>query len=501
MKKSSRSQTTKLVYGFFLLLISVSAFADSDPNQLLSFKKIYVEPVQDNVDGAFKAPIEQSYKEIFERNPRFEMVSDAGQADSIVRTKIEKKTSGLDLDISLVALGTGEVFSADHQTIAVSSNGAETGKAVKALLKTALKRIPFYGTVTGRDGAELTFDIGAAHGLRKGDVVQISRVDNIKRHPLLKSIVDVQMVPVGTATVEQTEENIAFGKVESEIAGESIRRMYKVTAIESQASEGKKEVSKPTEGLAANASPAGDNVPDGVERPTIGYVNLGLFLGSFSSSSSKASTNTTADGSGFAPGFRLSAEVWLTKRWFADFLVAYNTISFSSKTKVGGAENPTKQESTSSTREIGFNAGYKYLPTNDIYGPQAYVKLGYYNFKFDTSISAPDLLSPKTYGGLNVGVGGQLPITSREWGALLNVNFLLFSSMSEDGFQTGQDPSKTVANFYVGGYHYFNSQLAVRAGLLFEVFSTSFGNSNDTSTAASTSQKSIGFLPSLLYYF
>src|SRR5262249_441131 len=124
---------------------------------------------------------------------------------------------------------------ADHMTIQAGSNGQETGVAVKDLLKTALKRIPFYGTVTGRDGSELTFDIGSAHGLKKGDSIQISRVDQIKRHPLLKSIVDAQLVPVGTATIDQVEDTIAFGHVQNEIAGEAIRKWYKVTAIEARA--------------------------------------------------------------------------------------------------------------------------------------------------------------------------------------------------------------------------------------------------------------------------
>jgi len=113
-------------------------------------------------------------KRFFDRNPRFELVSDAAKADTVVRTVLSKKTAGIDIDITLLLTGTGEVFTSEHDSVPASATGRDTGVKVKQLLKAALKRIPFYGTVTGRDGQELTFDIGASHGLRKNDVIQIS---------------------------------------------------------------------------------------------------------------------------------------------------------------------------------------------------------------------------------------------------------------------------------------------------------------------------------------
>src|SRR5689334_1503277 len=134
MKKSSHSRITRFLLAAFLLA-PLAAHGEADPNHLLSFKKIYVDPVQDNVDGTFKAPVEQSYKEIFDRNPRFELVSDRGSADSEIKTTLEKKTSGLDIEISLIVTDTNEIFSTDKSTIPATASGAETGKAVKALLK------------------------------------------------------------------------------------------------------------------------------------------------------------------------------------------------------------------------------------------------------------------------------------------------------------------------------------------------------------------------------
>jgi hypothetical protein len=489
---------SKRLARFFLAAIltaSVPAFAGqndtSDPNQLLAFKKIFVEPVHDNVDGTFQAPVEQSYKEIFERNPRFELVSDKGSADSAIRTVITKKATGTDIEITLLVLGTGEIFSTDKTSLAGEATGKETGGAVKALLKTALKRIPFYGTITGRDNSQLTFDIGMAHGLKMGDVVQISRVDNVKRHPLLKSIVDVQMVPAGNAVIDNVEETIAFGHVNTEIAGEQLKRLYKVTAIEARAPE-------PPKGFPS-AVPGGtieEKADSEGERPELGYISLGPFIGGFASSTSQNGGSTNFTGSAFSPGFKVSSEIWLTKRWFVDIGFGYTGMSYSQQNALVPTL-PSLPGVSSSTREFSINTGYKYLPDNSVYGPQAYVKLGYYSFTFDTEVQPPQAMSPKAYSGCNLGLGGMLPVTnSYDWGVRLDLNILLFPSLSETSFLTGPDPSATVAGLYLGGYHHFSPQIAVRAGLTFDIYTASF-----KSNSSSTSQKVIGFTPALVYYF
>lgn len=467
--------------------------AEIDPNQLLAFKKIYVEPATDNVDGAFRAPVDQSYKEVFDRNPRFELVDSAAEADTVIKTVLTKKTTGVDIEITLIAKLSEESFSSDKTTIPPEASGSETGSAVKQLLKGALKRIPFYGTVTGRENKELTFDIGSAHGLHKGDLLQISRVDNIKRHPLLKTIVDAQLVPVGTAAVDEVEETMAFGHVHNEIVGQTIQKLHKVTAVEGRLVP--EEASTADSDADQSSGESTITKGDEYQGPHLGWFGLGLFLGEFSSSSSQRSGASSFSGSSFSPGAKVGGEVWITKRWFADMSLGMTTFSYAQRDERLESQ-PGKNEASASTRAFGFNFGYRYLPTSDLNGPQAYFKLGYYNYTFDVMTIATDLQSSKSYSGLNLGVGGSLPIFAQGTGALLNFNLLLFPSIDEGSYATGAGGSASGVNFFVGMYHFFSSNLALRAGLQFDVYSADFDEG-----ASSTGQRQFGFLPSLLYYF
>ena len=509
MKKNFHSPATKLAtYPIFAILalgLNITlgnAFAegtstDVEQNQLLSFKKVFVDQATDNVDGVFAATVADAYKEIFERNPRFEMVSKRADSDSAVATKLEKKTTGIDIEISLQLTATSEVFSTDRTTLAPTATGLEIASGVKALLKTALRRIPFYGTVTGREGNEVTLDIGAANGLQKGDVVQISRADQIKRHPLLKTIVDVQMVPVGAVSIDMVEETIAFGHVYSEITGEKIQRMQKVTAVEARVQDPKKDRPRSSGGGIIDFDRKTDE-PDQSDRPQLGFVSLGPVLGSFSSSTSLSAGATNYSGSSFAPGFKLAGELWLTKNWFADLEFGLTTFSFA-QTDQSIVPTPDVEGVSSSTRFLGFDAGYRYLPTGSIYGPFAAVRLGLRSFSFNTTNQTSSNLSSKGYFGLNLGVNGQLPLLSRDNGLLMAINLMLFPGFSEDVPVTSTaDSSTTAVNFALGGYYHITSQVSVRAMLQFDIYSVSFG---EGATAASTSQHQFTFIPSILYYF
>src|SRR4051812_44308756 len=107
MKKSSRKPIIDIPFFFFALGLLLNAGAgfcasDDDPNKLLAFKKLHLEKIRDNVEGVFQQPFERAYREVFQRNPRFELVADPAAADATIRTSVEKKTSKTTFEISLI---------------------------------------------------------------------------------------------------------------------------------------------------------------------------------------------------------------------------------------------------------------------------------------------------------------------------------------------------------------------------------------------------------------
>ena len=465
----------------------------ADHNLTFSFKKIFIDKVEDNMDGAFQAPIQQAFKELFQKNPRFELVDDANRADTLIKSRFEKLADGYHISISTYLHPSGDLFSLDETLITKEAEAQEIIKKVKQLLKTSLRRIPFYGTITGKEAQTVVLDIGMSQGIRKGDILQISRVDNPKRHPLLKKIVDIQLYPVGNVVVDTVEENLSFGKINIEIPGEKILKYYKITSIE-----------------ANNQADLNYKIKDPKtiqedeisleSKPKLGFVDMGLMLGSFSSSTSINSGTTVYSGSAFAPGFKLSGELWLTKNWFLDGFFSYQFLTYSQTNQSVPNTTTTNNSYSSTLRNIGFNGGYKYLPSNLISGAQIYAKLGYTSFNWGIQDSANDLLSSKTYSGFNLGIGGQIPLGGTDlWGAQIKINVLLFPSLSQGGYVLGSSPSSSGVNFYLGGYRNINPFFAAKFGMYFETYSANFENT--VGTQATTNQKQFSFVPSISYFF
>ena len=458
----------------------------ADPNALFSFKKIFPAPHQDNVDGAFDSVVGRDKDEFFSVNPRFQKAGDRAAADGILALKIEKKAESIELEARLLVGGTEEVFGWETLKVRGDIDDVMLRSKLVALIKALMGRIPFFGTVSGRDGDQVTLDIGSYQGVGEGDLVQIARIDAVKRHPLLKQVVDMQLVPVGSVRVTQVEEGLAFGRVEGEFPGETVRRLHKISGLERKSID-----AAPVQGGKKGRS---QGLFENEKHPQYGMVSLGVSLAGFSHGATR--TGRSLAGGGFNPGFRLSGEIWLTSGFFAELTAGGSIMSYSQ----AAGSSAVAAGVPSTTRSFGINGGYRFLFGDSIYGPQLSARFGYLNYRWQVGTSAEDLLTARTYGGLNLGIGAALPFGKRPYGAQVNVGMMLFPSYSETSQVIGAkgDDSSTVAQFYLGGYYFFEPRLSVRAGIHFESYST------DISTfgaSGSSSQKNIGFLPSVQYYF
>ncbi len=503
-----RPKTTTIL---FLALIGIGiwttqGFAQSaDPNPFFAFKKIYIAPIKDNVEGAFRPAFDQSYREVFSRNPRFEIVSKVEDSDSVLNTTINKKPAGLECILNLQVHAGKEKdenenqFASEKITLPAQSDDVEIRASAKRLLKTILKRIPFYGTISGREDASLTFDIGALSGLKKGDIVQISRVDAIRKHPLLKNILDVSMVPVGTAEVDSVETSISFGQIREEYPGEKMQRYHKITSVEARGEESNP-VKIPEEGFSAER---GKIEEEELARPEIGYVSVGPFLGVLSYSASQNNGAVNPSGSGLNPGIRISTEIWLTRNLFFDVDLGYSAASMS--LKKGITSNVTSSFSTS-TKQFAFDFGYRHYLWSNSKGPSVYGKLGYQSFTWTTPVDVDWLLGPKTFSGWRLAFGGSVPMhRSKQMGLMMNLNLGLFPSYTQSGSNLSPDstqlPDASIVSFGLGFYNYFLNNMAFRLSFVLDVYSVEYTGGAAGYGTSNASVKQIGVLPSILFYF
>ena len=106
---------------------------------------------------------------------------------------------------------------------------------IKGHLQTALTKlfaqIPFIGQVTGRDQGDVTVNLGAVTGIKRGDTLVIGTIDEVKRHPLLKQIVEWRVTNVGKIDIDSVDEQLAFGHVTDQEDGHEIARYQKVLRL------------------------------------------------------------------------------------------------------------------------------------------------------------------------------------------------------------------------------------------------------------------------------
>ncbi len=494
----NKKTTNYFKFVFFTLGFISTAFAQevtkSDPNSRLAFKKLYVEKIEDNAGGTFNNIIEESFGDVLSKNPRFERVDNPSKADTFLKTRIDKLSTGIELEVQILVGEQKQLFSNDKALVNGDAIDLEIKVAAKKMLKTVLTKVPFSGTVTGRDGTELTFDIGALHGVKRGDILQISRIDQIQEHPLLKSIVDLRLIPVGTALVEDVEDVISFGRVHNELPSSQIERFYKITSVAGHMDLDGAEETKGKTGLKSS-------IQSEDERPRLGYIFLGPYFGSFSSSSSSQSAIGTASFSGSAmiPGFRLGGEAWLTKNWFIDLSYGMHLIGFKQEGQTAAGVAAASEDATTNSTTLAFHGGYKFLFKNSLLGPQVIVKAGYRNFSWNTPIQPAALMSPKSYSGFHLDFSGELPMEDPIHVIGLGAGIMLFTSLTEEGSFTGSpdQSSVTAVNFHLGYKYRLSTRIQVDVKLMFESFSTDFGDP----ASSTTSQKQIGVLPTVQYLF
>jgi hypothetical protein len=500
------------------LALPRAARASAELDRLYALETVGFLKSWDNVDGLFADYVAAAYRDYFSRHSRFVLqeISRAEQVltrsklsyaqviqdreilgqlarstrtQSILRTKIQKEGPQYRFTLDLLHSPKMDVLATETFLLEERRDGDAPGLGdVKGELQKALDRLiaklPFKGHVTGRDGSSLTLNIGANENVEPGDTVVIATVDEVKKHPLLGSIVDWRISSTGKAEVQGVEDRISFARVSEEEPNREVARYQKVIQVLKRPAPPEPPVIHEEDELKKKRE----------EMPKLGFVAGNALLGGMSRIYSAPAGQVGRDGGGMMVGGKVDGQLWLNRDFFTELQVGLGAWSFEQQTSDAAALETASAAGTMLTMKAA--AGYSYLVTGDFYGPKGWVKAGFRStsYQFPTVDDPLENMAPISYRSLFIGVGGDLPIRDG-FGATLNFDFGLITSGKQTAVPGRSVTSSSEVAFTVGGFYRWTNRITLRACL------DILAHGSDLNNGGTVSQKAITLAPAVLYYF
>ncbi|MGK5081998.1 hypothetical protein WDW37_01740 [Bdellovibrionota bacterium FG-1] len=523
-----------------IILATGSAEATTEVDQKYFLNAIGSLNATDNVDGLFADYVTIAYKDYFLHQSRFRFVdlskantllaqskipytkaiedpevlaqlSRSMKIQSLLRTRIRRQGPEYRFTVEWLHAPGMEVLASESFSLSDPGRGTPAGDdgqkgsgfpglgditgSFKVALDNLFKRVPFIGEVTGRDDRAVTVNLGLLSGVHRGDTLLVGTLDEVKKHPLLKQIVDWRITPTGRIEVDQADEAMAFCHVVSEEEKRKVGRYQKIIQIIPRSVKVAKYADSGSETvLAENASDLTTPSSQSESPPAqLGFGHVSLLMGTFTREASNTTATTGVTGSGFVYGARGEGELWITRAVFADFEMGYGTFGYSQKNIADGTAT-TASGVSGSILSTKLDLGYSYLVSGDFFGPKAWVKIGYLGNSVNLPISDVELTAPFSVKSVMLGLGGDIPLRGH-WGAKLDLEFGLLNSGTEAGLTSISLASSHNARIYLGGYYRYLPRITFQFG--FEIHGT--GGTYDNGNTLS--QKTFTLLPSVVAYF
>lgn len=353
------------------------------------------------------------YKDNLARNLKepevIKAVSDKLKVGSLLRVNIVSELKGIELQLDIVGENGVDLYFSEKMVLE-SDEIEQISQAVKNWLDVYSKQIPYDGKVTGILGEQITFDVGKGYPIKIGQQFTIKRLKGLKKHPLLKKVVDYDSEVMAQGEIFSISDNQALGMVK---VYKQDRKLLVGDWLKLEA---------PTESTDIDMRDALDK-PEQAKPGTLGLLSVALF-----GSQSSTSTSTVTDSqrmSGMLLGFDLRGELWLTRNYFAalELLSAIGT-------QRKGSGNPEKSSVNVNNNAFKVTGGYKYLPIGFFYGPQIDIYAGYANHTFDIDYSAQDGFGKNQISGIVFGTNVNVPV-SRDYRFFANAELIPFPTFKD----------------------------------------------------------------------
>lgn len=487
--------------------------ASSELDRVYLLERVGFLPSSDNMDGLFTGYVAQAYEAYFAKQSRFiaqdlsktdailnktklnldkilhdttilSQISRSTRADSLFRTKVTKDGNIYHFYIDWLQSPKIDLIATEEFTLTAGND--LSGETIKSAFQQALDKLigklPFLGHVTGRDHNSVTVNIGTNLKLKKGDILYISTLNEVKKHPLLKQIVSWNFIPSGKVEVEAAEDKMAFCKILEEKPGLQINRFQKVTEI----------LPKQENTMIIEENPEKSRNEEN-DLPKLGWAGVNFGLGQFSRQYTY-NTGGGRNGSGLALEPQAEAQIWLTRDWAVDLGLGFDSWGYSQTSISTGDPDPNLKGASGGLFSLRLAAGYTYLLQGEFFGPKGLFKIGYCSNSYSLPVSSDGSTAPVTFSSVFLGLSGDLPVRPR-WSATLSFDYGLVNSAAENGGLSGGMTGASYARFYMGALYYYQPRIVAKLGIEL------IGQGASYSSGAALSQKLISIIPSVEYLF
>ena len=420
---------------------------------------------------------------------------------------VQLQQKGTELDLQWYSVSDGEPMFFERVNLPAAGPRKEEvdmrRKRLSDFLEDIWLRIPGRGYVIKRDMTTVTIEGGQQVGVKVGDTLEIRRLEQAERHPLLKTFIGIHSTLSGLITVTSVGDPLSTGKIEYESTADPIQEgdRYDFRA----AGAAKLGDPKLATGVTPSAPPlapgerkiiplSGDSAkaPEGTEKKegepkeasaiSKGYlVDVSGRLGWGSLSHSESVPGVTREITGKGIGLDFAARGYMSRSWVVDGRFGFRHY------------NPTDVESSYGAAKLGADiaqyrlaAGYRFVFIEDPSIPgECVVSLGYQRYGFSiTKLDIPYTPVGKTYSGLDFGISLKIPVWEAFY-AFAGGNRMMGASLTES-LTTGNATGSTVWNFDAGVIYRLPSGGFASAGIDTSSASASFTGSGNRDIAATS---------------
>jgi len=415
------------------------------------------------------------------------------RADSVRELGLRYKSDGIvvltsknsQVDLRWYAVSDGQPLYFESLYLPSSSGSAEQDaerkRRLRAWLKEMWDRIPGQGYVVKRDISTLEIEGVANEGLKANDQLSLLRLKDVRRHPVLKTLIGFDSTQTGTATLTAIGKPFSKARIDYESDLDPIR-------------EGDRYVLKPLEAKPLVASP-GTAKTETVSEDAQGLAAIGnahIFdisprIGVGFLSYEERASDQVYKMKTLSISYGLRADLHLTSSWYGAFQFDQGTGKYSSL-----HEDYAATEMGSGWSYMHVMSGYR-MPLSD-YAGSSDTQLdffgGYSRFSFKAEeLSSAVAPSSKTYSGLDFGMAVLVPL-QQNWIAEVGFTRVLGAFLKEETLTSGSSSSNSAWSFW--------AKLRIKAaersefGGAFEVYqgSSSFEGTGTRATAALSTKAS-----------